>query len=104
MADQMHRARRAPNDGFNRLSLVGDIGIPDGAALGRTAVSEQTRRHTPKSVLPMSHDRPPGGAGAAGSRHQHDRRTLSRLVIVDASAHVFDHGAKVSQDENAVSA
>ena len=44
---------------------MGDIGIVCGAALGGTAIAQQAGGHAAELALPMSHDRPPGRAGAA---------------------------------------
>src|SRR5260370_35138120 len=95
MADEMHGASRASNNGFNGISLVGDVGIRGAAALGRASISEQARRHTAESILPMGHHGPPGGAGAARTRHQHDRRALAALAIAHAAAPGSDHRAKL---------
>src|SRR5258705_1363928 len=90
MADQMHRTGRTADDGFKDRGFVRNIDIKIRAAFGGSAVSEQARRHTAEAVLPLRDDGPPGYAGATGSRHQHDRRTLSAFVIVDASAFILD--------------
>src|ERR1043166_416617 len=91
MADKMHRIGRAADHCFKDRGLMRNIGIEIRAAFGRSAVSEQARRHAAKAVLPLRDDGPPGYAGAAGSRHKYDRRTLSAFVIVYASVFILDH-------------
>src|SRR5215210_3865868 len=96
MTDKMNRVARASNDRFDSLRFVRYISIRIAAALGGAAIAEQARGHAPKLASAMSNDGPPGGAGATRSRHQHHRATLSNLVVIDISAHVCDHGAKLA--------
>jgi len=87
----MHRTGRTADNGFKDRGLMRNIDIKVRAAFGRSAVSEQARRHAAEAVLPLRDDGPPGYAGAAGSRHEYDRRPLSAFIIVDASKSIFDH-------------
>src|SRR5712671_6062436 len=91
MADQMHRTGRTADNGFKDRGLMRNIDIKVRAAFGRSAVSEQARRHTAEAILPLRDDGPPGYAGATGSRHKHERRPLSAFGIVDVSAFILDH-------------
>jgi hypothetical protein len=44
------------------------------------------------TVLPSRNHRPPCGAGAARSRHEHDGWTRpAGIIVVHQSTHVFDH-------------
>ena len=96
MADEMHRRRRAPDDGLEDLGLAGNIGIPQGTAFGCPAIAEQACRHRAKAAAQLGEDGPPRRAGAAGARHEHDGRRAAVpgpvLGIVDVAAIVLDHG------------
>ena len=65
MADEMHRAPRAPDHRFENRRLVRHIGIESGATFDRAAIAEQAGGDTAKSVLPLRNDGPPCGARAA---------------------------------------
>ncbi len=65
MADEMHWASCAPNDGLDDFGFVRDIGIVGGAPFSRAAISEQTRRHAAKAAVPLCNDGSPRGSGTA---------------------------------------
>ena len=65
MADEMHRAGRAPDHRFQNLCLVSDIGIESDTAFDSAAITEQTGGDTAETVLPLRNDGPPCGTSAA---------------------------------------
>jgi hypothetical protein len=65
MADEMHRAGRAPDHRFKNLCLVSNIGIESDTAFDSAAITEQTRGDTAETVLPLRDDGPPCSSGAA---------------------------------------
>ncbi len=50
MTHQVDPASRPPDNGFDRVRLMGDGGIARGAAFGSSAISEQARRHAAEAA------------------------------------------------------
>ena len=97
MADQMHRpaglARPPPRRCRPRArsrDLLRCAARPFRRSPSRLVVTRA------EAALPGGDHRPPGGAGAARSRHQHHSRAIAALVVVDPTACVFDHGRVLS--------
>src|SRR5262245_2890211 len=58
--------------------------------LRRAAVARQARRDAAKLCLTMGNDRPPGGAGAARTRREHDAWPAPTRLVVDRPARILN--------------
>jgi hypothetical protein len=54
VANKMDRGSCTSNDGFEDLTLMGDIGIVLGPAFGSAPISQQTCCHAAEFVLPVA--------------------------------------------------
>ena len=91
MADQMNRAAGPGDHGLHRLGKARDRRILRATAFGGPAITGQACGDASKPVLPCGDHGPPGSTCAARARHQHDGRTASALVILDAADVLLDH-------------
>src|SRR5262245_2761558 len=89
----MDKTAGAVDYGLDDLGLALDRDVAPGAALLGAAVAEQAGRDDP--VLPAEgrDNLTPSRPRAPGSRHQHDRRPGTGLVVVDAPPSIFNHRA-----------
>src|SRR5262245_16636001 len=58
--------------------------------LRRAAIARQARRDATKLRLTMGNDRPPGGAGAARTRREHNAWPAPTRLVVDRPARILN--------------